>query len=151
MAKKEFVFTVLLIVIGVASFIYSILLPTRGNIALSPGLFPGVVSLLLILLNSYYLIVSILKSSGQGHGSAFAHGKTGTEEDERSLAVILSLFIGYLILLYYLHFIASTLIFLLGSMFFLYRRFYWKIPLISVTAVFSIFYLFRYLLNVRLP
>ena len=143
MAKKEFVFTVLLIVMGVASFIYSLLLPTRGNIALSPGLFPGVVSLLLILLNSYYLIVSILKGE--------LKSEAGTEEGERSLAVILSLFIGYLILLYYLHFIASTLIFLLGSMFFLYRRFYWKIPIISVTAVFSIFYLFRYLLNVRLP
>ena len=144
MAKKELVFTVLLIVMGVASFIYSLLLPTRGNIALSPGLFPGVVSLLLISLNSYYLIVSIFKGKLKGV-------ETGTEGGERSLILTLALFIGYLILLYYVHFIASTLIFLLAAMFFLYKRFYWKIPIISVTAVFTIFYLFRYLLNVRLP
>ncbi|MCK5200525.1 MAG: tripartite tricarboxylate transporter TctB family protein [Spirochaetales bacterium] len=143
MAKKELVFTVLLIVMGVGSFIYSLLLPTRGNIALSPGLFPGVVSLLLILLNSYYLIVTIIKGKLKGV-------ETGVE-GERSLVLTLALFIGYLILLYYVHFIASTLIFLLAAMLFLYKRFYWKIPIISVTAVFTIFYLFRYLLNVRLP
>lgn len=144
MAKKELVFIVLLIIMGAAGFIYSLLLPTRGNIALSPGLFPGVVSLLLILLNSFFLITSVLKGKLKGV-------ETGTEEGERSFAFILALFLGYLILLYYVHFIISTIIFLLVSMFFLYKRFYWKIPVISVTAVFFIFYLFRYLLNVRLP
>ena len=149
MAKKELVFTVLLILMGVGSFIYSLLLPTRGNIALSPGLFPGIVSLLLIILNSYYLLVSILKI--KKNQIKLGIDEMEADEGARNLIVIFSLFIGYLILLYYIHFIASTLIFLLGSMFFLYRRFYWKIPIISVTAVFSIYYLFRYLLNVRLP
>ena len=149
MSKKELVFTVFLIILGVASFIYSLLLPTRGNIALSPGLFPGVVSLLLIILNSYYLIVSIAKI--KKNKVKIKTDEKGGVDEERSLPVLISLFIAYLILLYYLHFIASTLIFLFGSMLFLYRRFYWKIPIISVTAVFSIYYLFRYLLNVRLP
>lgn len=144
MTKKELVFTVLLIIIGVASFIYSLLLPTRGNIALSPGLFPGVVSLLLIILNSFHLIVSFSKGELKGV-------ETVKEEGERSIVFILALFLGYLILLYYLHFVASTIIFLLAAMLFLYKRFYWKIPIISLTAVVSIFYLFRYLLNVRLP
>ena len=144
MTKKELVFTVLLIIIGVASFIYSLLLPTRGNIALSPGLFPGVVSLLLIILNSFHLIVSFSKGELKGV-------ETVKEEGERSIVFILALFLGYLILLYYLHFVASTIIFLLAAMLFLYKRFYWKIPIISLAAVVSIFYLFRYLLNVRLP
>lgn len=149
MTKKELVFTILLIIMAICSFIYSLLLPTRGNIALSPGLFPGVVSFLLIILNSYYLIVSISK---KGKNSAnLKSGERGGREGERSLIIIISLFIGYLILLYYIHFIASSLIFLLAAMLFLFKRFYWKIPFISLSAVFSIYYLFRYLLNVRLP
>jgi hypothetical protein len=48
-------------------------------------------------------------------------------------------------------FIASTIIFLLVTMLFLYKRFLWKIPVISVGAVLGIYYLFRYFLNVRLP
>ena len=148
MTNKELVFTVVLIFMGVASFIYSISLPTRGNIALSPGLFPGVVSILLILLSSYSLLSNfVLKHINVEITSS----KVEVEDDQRSLILTLSLFIGYLILLYYIHFIASTIIFLFTAMFFLYKRFYWKIPIISVIAVFSIFYLFRYLLNVRLP
>jgi putative tricarboxylic transport membrane protein len=149
MTKKELVFTILLIIMAIGSLIYSLLLPTRGNIALSPGLFPGVVSFLLIILNSYYLIVSISKS-GKNLVNLYT-GEKGNREGERSLTVIMSLFIGYLILLHYFHFIASTIIFLLAAMFFLYKRFHWKIPMISITAVFAIYYLFRYLLNVRLP
>ena len=148
MAKKELIFTILLILMGIASFIYSVSLPTRGNVALSPGLFPGVVSILLILLSTYSLLSNLVfkHTNGEIEGS-----KVEVEDDQRSLILTLSLFIGYLILLYYIHFIASTLIFLLLAMLFLYRKFYWKIPVISVTAVFTIFYLFRYLLNVRLP
>ncbi|MCK5674244.1 MAG: tripartite tricarboxylate transporter TctB family protein [Spirochaetales bacterium] len=148
MAKKELIFTLLLILMGVASLLYSISLPTRGNIALSPGLFPGVVSLLLILLSTYYLISSLVHSQKK---KKLTEVEQDEENNQRSLPLTLALFIGYLILLYYIHFIASTLIFLLAAMIFLYRRFYWKIPIISITAVFTIFYLFRYLLNVRLP
>ncbi|MEA1910204.1 MAG: tripartite tricarboxylate transporter TctB family protein [Spirochaetota bacterium] len=146
MAKKEFIFTVILIVMGIAGFIYSLLLPTRGNVALSPGLFPGVVSFLLIILSTYYLVSSLVGSRTKEDLK-----DTGNSDDQRSLILTLSLFIGYLVILYYLHFILSTLIFLMLAMFFLYRRFYWKIPIISVLSVFLIFYLFRYLLNVRLP
>jgi len=148
MTKKELVFTIILILLGIASFIYSVSLPTRGNVALSPGLFPGVVSILLILLSSYNLLSNLFFKHTKGELKGV---KEEVEDDQRSLILTLSLFVGYLILLYYIHFIASTLIFLLAAMFFLYKRFYWKIPIISVVAVFSIYYLFRYLLNVRLP
>lgn len=148
MAKKEFIFTILLIIMGVASLIYSLSLPARGNVALSPGLFPGVVSILLIVLSTYYLITNLVHNLAKEKSKEV---EMDGEESQRSLILIFALFIGYLILLYYIHFIASTLIFLLAAMFFLYRRFYWKIPIISLAAVFSIFYLFRYLLNVRLP
>lgn len=148
MAKKEFIFTLLIILMGIGSLIYSILLPTRGNIALSPGLFPGVVSILLILLSSYYFFTSLVHKK---EIKKIKEADKDGDEKQRSLILIVALFIGYLILLYYIHFIASTLIFLLAAMFFLYRRFYWKIPIISITAVFLVFYLFRYLLNVRLP
>lgn len=141
MAKREFVFTVLLIVIGTAGFIYSLMLPVRGSIALSPGLFPGVISLLIIVLSTIHLALSKRK------------GKMNEEKEEmrNNLFLILSFFTGYMVLLHYIHFLLSTSIFLLATMFSLYKRFYWKIPIISITSVFVVFYLFRYLLNVRLP
>ncbi|MCK5672233.1 MAG: tripartite tricarboxylate transporter TctB family protein, partial [Spirochaetales bacterium] len=114
MIKRELVFTVILIFMGVASLIYSISLPTRGNIALSPGLFPGVVSILLILLSTYSLLSNLVfkHTNGEIEGSK-VEVEVEVEDDQRSLILTLSLFIGYLILLYYIHFIASTLIFLL--------------------------------------
>lgn len=143
MDKKEMVFTVLLITTGVAGLIYSISLPTMGAFALSPGLFPGVVTMLMIVLGSVHLF-GILRSDGSQQDS---------EEDnkKRSFLVIFAFFVLYLLLLSYIHFIISTIVFLLATMFFLYKRFYWKIPVITVITVFVIYYLFRYILKVRLP
>ncbi len=143
MDKKEFVFTVLLIAAGAAGFIYSISLPAMGAVALSPGLFPGVVTMLMIILGSVHLL-SILRS-GEGHADS--------EEDsrKRSFLVIFIFFIMYLLMLSYVHFIISTLVFLLATMLFLYKHFYWKIPVIAVITVFAVYYLFRYILKVRLP
>ena len=142
MDKREFSFTLILIVFGIASFAYSMSLPAMGAIALSPGLFPGSVSVLLTLLSTLHALK--LWRNRQATERA-------EEEEKRSFIIIMLIFIGYLVLLSLIHFIASTIIFLVVTMLFLYRKFLWKIPVISVVAVVGIYYLFRYLLNVRLP
>jgi len=141
MDKKEFSFTIILIIVGIAGLFYSILLPTRGIIALSPGLFPASVSTLMIILGIVRLFQMIQTKNT----------KSEKIEGERNFLMTISLFLVYLLLLSYIHFIASTLIFLFASMIILYKRFYWKIPIISITSTIGIYSIFRYLLNVRLP
>jgi putative tricarboxylic transport membrane protein len=142
MDKREFYFTLCLVGIAGAALVYSMLLPRMGAVALSPGLFPGVVSALLIILSGVHLF-HLRRMKG-------LRGKEDKEE-KRSFLVVMSIFLLYLLLLSYIHFIASTALFLFVTMIFLYRRFYWKIPIISAAAVLGIYYLFRYFLNVRLP
>jgi xanthine/uracil permease len=143
MDRKELFFTILLILIGCAGFIYSISLPAMGPIALSPGLFPGIVTALIVLLSGVHL-ASSLKGKG-------IQKSEGEYEQKRSLLIIVAFFLVYLLLLHYAHFIISTILFLFLTMFYLYGRFHWKIPIISVSMVLLIYYLFRYLLHVRLP
>ena|SRR6056297_3290239 len=144
MDKKELSFAVALIGVGIAGFGYSISLPARGSIALSPGLFPGFVTAMMVVLGGVWLSQIIRRKQVEEEQKA-------QEEEKRSFSITISFFLVYLILLVYLHFIVSTLFFLLGSMLFLYKRFYWKIPVISVITAFGVYYVFRYLLNVRLP
>ncbi len=140
---EELVFTIVLIVGGIAGFIYSINLPAMGPIPLSPGLFPSVVTGLIIILSGFHLH-SLLRRGKGGESSS-------VKEEQRSLLILILIFAGYLVLLYYIHFILSTIVFLLVTMIYLYKRFYWKIPIISVSTVFVIYLLFKYLLRVRLP
>jgi hypothetical protein len=129
--------------LGIATLIYSVRLPAMGVVYLSPGLFPGIVSSLLVVLSTVHACKLL--------GKRKASGEVKDEEERRSFLIVVVIFLGYLLLLHFLHFIASTIIFLLVTMLFLYKRFLWKIPVISVGAVLGIYYLFRYFLNVRLP
>ncbi|MBN2050452.1 MAG: tripartite tricarboxylate transporter TctB family protein [Spirochaetales bacterium] len=142
MDRKELGFTIVLLLIGAAGLVYSLTLPTMGPIALSPGLFPGVVTALTVILGVVRLI-QLYRSRGAE--------VQREEEGKRSLLITLGLFLAYLGLLVIIGFIPSTLLFLCGSMLYLYRRFYWKIPLVALLTTFGTFFLFRYLLNVRLP
>jgi len=147
MDRKELVFAGILTVTGGAGFFYSISLPSHGNIALSPGLFPGVVSLLLFILSLVYFAGLVRKRN-------VASEDKGTEEnsgEERSLVLTLALFPFYLLVLYYLHFAAATFIFLVTAMTFMHGRFRWRIPLISAVSVLTVYYLFEFLLKVKLP
>jgi putative tricarboxylic transport membrane protein len=144
MDKKELTFAIALIGLGIVGFGYSISLPAMGAIALSPGLFPGFVTAMMVVLGGVWLSQLIRRTETGGE-------EKEKEEEKRSFFITISFFLVYLILLVYLHFIVSTMFFLLGSMLFLYKRFYWKIPVISVITAFGVYYVFRYLLNVRLP
>ena len=142
MRRGEFIFTVILIIGGAAGLVYSLLLPSHGTIALSPGLFPGVVSSLLLILNSIYLFSGLKKNNSP-------QGKK--EGVNRSLLLILSFFPGYFLLLYYFHFIISSFIFLVLTMTVLYKKFYWKTLVSSGLTIVVVYYLFSSILNVQLP
>jgi hypothetical protein len=148
MEKKESWFMILLTGVGIGGFIYSLSLPLMGPAALSPGLFPGFVSSLMTVLGIVRFI-QILRQKKEEPATAEESGEDG--EGSRNIFVIIGLFLLYLLMLNSIHFLTSTLLFLFASMLFLYRKFYWKIPLISLLTTAGIFGLFRYLLNVRLP
>ena len=147
MDKKEMWFLGILVCLGGAGFIYSLSLPPMGPVALCPGLFPGLVTILMTVLGGVRLI-HLLRSAKTTAGP---ENKEDSDGGERNILIIIGLFLIYLLFLIYIHFIASTIIFLCVAMIFLYRKFYWKIPLIAVITAVGVYYLFRHLLNVRLP
>ena len=96
MDKREVWFAGVLIAIGIGGFIYSVLLPTMGPIALSPGLFPGVVTVLMIILGGVWLF-KLLRLKDET-----AEDKDAGEK--RSFLMTMGLFLVYLLLLVYVHF-----------------------------------------------
>ncbi len=142
----EFWFTICLILIGIAGLVYSLTLPLMGPVALCPGLFPGVVTSLMLTLGLVRFFQMLRTKEEQSK-----NGEKEENTEQRSILIIIAFFLMYLLLLVYTHFLISTSVFLFLSMFYLYRKMNWKIPVVSVITTLSVFYLFRYLLNVRLP
>jgi putative tricarboxylic transport membrane protein len=149
MKRMELWFSVILIGLGIAGLIYSFSLPLMGPVALCPGLFPGFVTAMMVILGAGRLIQLYRDKSVVTEPDA--DGEDDADDGKRNIFVILAFFLLYLLLLVYVRFLTSTVLFLFGSMLFLYKKFYWKIPVISVLTTLGVFYLFRYLLNVRLP
>lgn len=162
MDRNEEIFTGVLFVTGVAALAYSRTLPLMGPAELSPGLFPTIASVLIIILSGVRLVT--LRSEGkkraESSGSAETVGNVGSDasgeaavvaEELRPVWIPLALFVLYVAALSYLHFIISSLLFVFFLMWYLYRQMKIRIPVTAVTAVVAIFLLFRYLLGVRLP
>jgi len=151
--RNEEIFTGVLFVTGVAALAYSRTLPLMGPAELSPGLFPTIASVLIILLSGGRLVtLSRARKKLTGSVETAASGEApAVAEELRPVWIPLALFVAYVVALSYLHFIISSLLFLFFLMWYLYRQMKIRIPVTAVTAVAAIFLLFRYLLGVRLP
>ena len=128
MDRKERWFIIILIGVGIAGFIYSLSLPLMGPAALSPGLFPGFVTLLIIVLGGVRLfrLVRPKPSVIALEGDKDVEAEKDEENENsgmRSGFIVIGLFLIYLLMLTYIHFLASTIIFLCGSMLYLYKKF----------------------------
>ena len=150
MKHGSFVFAWVLIAGGSAALLYTFTLPTMGTIALSPGLFPAVVSALLVVLGGIWLTTQLRARRTKGD----AGGHPDDEEqsgDKRSIVAVLGMLIGYAAMFELFGFVVATPIFLVASMFFLLRTFTWKIPVVAAATTLGIILVFEMMLNVRLP
>lgn len=108
--------------------------------ALSPALFPLIITFMALIL-SISLIIKGMKNSD-----------TYKKQDNmRVMLLIISLSFLYLIFLERLHFLLSTILYLSGFIFILGERRWWIIGMISIITPLSIQYIFGNLLGVLLP
>jgi hypothetical protein len=166
MPRADFITSIVLIVFGIGVIWSSVAMPRfedqGGSFYDAPGMVPAIIGVLLTALSIYLLIRSIQKRGWQLGLSG--RGVAAVLKDEttvRMLITIATCVIYGLVLLRFLHFIASTLIFVFAFiMLFEYDRkkaiaAQWKkvlfAALTSVLTTGAVYGVFQYLFLVNLP
>jgi putative tricarboxylic transport membrane protein len=114
-----------------------------GDWSLSPALFPLGIAILIAVLAVVLLVNSIRKESRDAGGTDAGN--------YRKVFFVLVFSIAYLVLLPLLHFIISSIIYLVLLLITLGERRWWLIALLSGVTTVSIYFLFGSLLHVLLP
>ena len=166
MPRADFIVSLVLIVVGIGIIWSSLAMPRfedqGGSLADSPGIVPGIIGVLMTALSSIILVRSIMR---RGYRLGITEESArGMLKDGATVRIVVTIAVGILyglVLLRWLHFIASTLIFVFAFIFmFEYdarRRFaaQWKVPvfalLTSVLSTGAIYGTFQYLFLVNLP
>lgn len=166
MPRADFVTSLILIVFGIGVIWASAAMPRfedqGGNIYDSPGIVPGILGVLVTGLSVFLLIRSFAKKGHKLGLNGKSVGSAIREEGTLRMLVTMAVCVLYgLVLLRFLHFIASTLIFCFAFvMIFEYdakRRLseQWKVPLfaglLAVLTTAGVFGAFRYLFLVNMP
>lgn len=134
------------IVIGLVSIFFifeSLKLHNNQSWALSPALFPLIITVS-VLLFSIGLIVKSLRSD-------YKEPDAVKSEGFKRLALIILISFLYLIILPKLHFLTATIIYLFLFLFILGERRWWLLGIISIVTPLLIQYIFGNLLDVFLP
>jgi hypothetical protein len=166
MPRADFVTSIVLVVIGVGVIWNSLAMPRYedqgGSFLDSPGIVPAILGVLLLLLSLVVLIRSIVH---RGYNLGVT-GKTlgALARDAKTVRLLVTIAFGIvygLLLLRWLHFIASTLIFVFTFIIvFEYDirkplAAQWKVPVfaivISVATTAAVYGAFQYLFLVNLP
>ena len=140
MKNKESIEGSILLVLSIFFIRESLKLHTGQSWALSPALFPLIITSMALLFSISLILKSIGKSS--------AYREQG---NVKLMLLIVALSFLYLIFLEKLHFIPSTILYLCGFTFILGERRWWIIGVISIITPLSIQYIFGNLLGVLLP
>jgi hypothetical protein len=145
--KQEVAALIVFSALGVLSVAHGLSLPLMGAVALSPGIFPIVIGIILVLLSAarLYSIFKITKTGKHAESDAVE------EAGPKKLWIILTLLCLYVAVLEWIHFIPASLIFCTAVIWYTKGKFTFYIPLVATIAVLSIFFLFTYAFSVRLP
>lgn len=134
---------VIIAIVSIFFIFESLKLHNNQSWALSPALFPLIITIS-ILLFSIGLIVKSLKPD-------YVDPKALKGEGFKRLALIILISFLYLLVLSKLHFLISSIIYLLLFLFILGERRWWLLGIISIITPLLIEYIFGNLLNVFLP
>jgi len=134
---------------GMAVIIGSLKLDSFGELVLSPGLFPLLLGILIILLSTLMLARNIKLKTKEVSST----GKDNREATHRCLQFLL--FVGisllYILIMKQLHFIIATILYVFVTMWFLGERRWWSLLVFPVVVSLLIYLCFDKGLNVYLP
>ena len=155
----EIIESIIFSILGIYIMITALNMNTYGSWALAPGLFPLIISIILLALSLSLLIQGIKKNKKQKEiiGTIEKTKKIeGKEIEDNKLNWIGVLFVfGFSLLYCYtlpiIHFIPSSLIYLSVMMIFLKERRWWLVGIITGATTFGLYYFFGVLLKVILP
>jgi len=149
----EIIESIIFSVLGIFIMISALNMNTYGSWALAPGLFPLIISIILLLLSLSLFIQGIKKTKRVIEEPT---EKKTEMEDIKKINWIGVLFVFGFSLLYcfalpVIHFIPASLIYLAVMMFFLKEKRWWLVGIITAATTFGLYYFFGILLKVILP
>jgi putative tricarboxylic transport membrane protein len=152
MKKSEILIAIILVIVNIFAVVYSLSLPqgVNDNGVIQPGVFPIFVSSILLLCSLIYLYQSIkeFKSSEENWGQ-FPHHFIALFKN-KAFRIISSIFF-YFIVVTWVGFIISTLLFFFVALHFIYKHKLISSIIIGVVFSFSTNYIFQSILGVPLP
>lgn len=144
MTKQERLAGIIIVLVGLASAIYSTTALSIGNLnAPGPGMFPFISGIGMVILTLIWMIPNLKKIVYEG-----PLWEKGQLTNPVILIVLMAVYIG---LMEYAGYIISTMLFLLGWQFIIERQKLVKGVLIAVICTVGMYILFVYLLRVPLP
>jgi hypothetical protein len=167
--NKDFIFSVALIALGIYAVYegYEIYLraaaPPFKIVAMpvSPGLFPIVLGIVLVVLSALLFVKSLVSENGKGRGAALGEQLSTlaawfptlfSNRDFLSMSAGLAIMAVYVFgLVKNLPYWAASLIFLLGMFFFLRVGKWWKVIVIAAAAVGGVLLVFQGIFQAALP
>lgn len=141
--NRKVVDGVVISLIGIFFMTESLKLHNNQSWALSPALFPLIITIS-ILLFSIALVIKGLRENN-------INNEVSNKEGFKRLSLVILISFLYLIFLPKLHFLISSIIYLLLFLLILGERKWWLLAAISIVTPLLIQYLFGNLLNVFLP
>jgi len=150
---KEYITLIIFFLFGVILFVASSRQPGFGQSNQSPGIFPAVVAVIMILTSGFMLIQNIIKHlnknndiKGNGVGNMIEEKSHGWE-----LPLTLIIIIVYVLLIGNINFFIATFLFLTTLMLFLKAGNIKKILLLSLLVVLLFKIVFEVIFKVFLP
>ncbi|PKL25973.1 MAG: hypothetical protein CVV46_15710 [Spirochaetae bacterium HGW-Spirochaetae-2] len=154
MRNRKVVFeSIVLMLLGIATIIGSLLLDNFGEKVLAPGLFPSFLGGILVFLSALMLVRELRKAKidGDGDNAKEIHGTVTTKKMLIRSGFLIFATVIYLVLLSYAGFIIATFVYVCSVMYLLGERRWWMLVLTPGTVAFLIFLVFEIGLKVYLP
>lgn len=149
--------TIVILFLGLFAIIHSFYLPSMGPKALSPALFPLVIGILIFTLSTLQIGKIIQEKRHKKDTRNFHHIENSivqdaiNDEEKNSLFIIVIMLFLYMYVLPLIHFIPSTLLFLVLIMAYINKKITLNIVILSIVITISISYSFSTLFRLILP
>lgn len=149
--------TIVILFLGFFAIIHSFYLPSMGPKALSPALFPLVIGILIFTLGTLQIVKIIQEKRRKKDTKNFHHIENNivqdaiNDEEKNSLFIIVIMLFLYMYVLPLIHFIPSTLLFLVLIMAYINKKITLNIVILSIAITLSISYSFSTLFKLILP
>ena len=144
-SNRDLIDGVLFMFLSVLIFFISAGMDGFGNTVLSPGTFPAISAGVL-----FFLALNLFFKSFKTQDSDPGQKKEG-QIRWRPVLVVTLICLVYVWVLPILHFVVSTMFFLVVFLFYIGERRIWMVAMVSVSTTFVIYFIFGNMLKVLLP